>query len=106
MLPAERNPRIRRVEFGLRASGVRETPNPLRSGIHSRGYLPHIKCEGARYFVTFRLADSLPREVLLKLESERAERRARFFAQQRARSQYGTAVALDERLEGIDRDFQ
>jgi REP element-mobilizing transposase RayT len=34
-----------------------------RNGWHSRGYLPHLKREGAAYFVTFRLADSLPREV-------------------------------------------
>ena len=40
-----------------------------------RGYLPHV--EGARrvYFVTFRLADSLPREVLDELREERRLRR-------------------------------
>ena len=40
--------------------------HPTRSGagVHSRGYLPHVKREGASYFVTFRLADSLPKEVL------------------------------------------
>jgi REP element-mobilizing transposase RayT len=37
---------------------------------HYRGYLPHIVKPGASYFVTFRLADSLPREVLAKLEAE------------------------------------
>jgi hypothetical protein len=37
---------------------------------HTRGYLPHIVKPGATYFVTFRLADSLPREVLAKLEAE------------------------------------
>lgn len=51
-----------------------EAANPYRSGIHTRGYLPHVKREGATYFVTFRLADSLPKEVLLKFEREKAER--------------------------------
>jgi REP element-mobilizing transposase RayT len=39
-------------------------------GFHERGYLPHLKREGADYFVTFRLADSLPREALDRLEVE------------------------------------
>lgn len=43
----------------------------LRSGFHTRGYLPHIKVEGATYFVTFRLADSLPQSVLAQIEEER-----------------------------------
>jgi REP element-mobilizing transposase RayT len=59
----------------LRTTGIKEpAPNPLRSGVHSRGYLPHVKREGASYFVTFRLADALPREVLLRFEGQRAER--------------------------------
>jgi len=33
------------------------------NGWHSRGYLPHLKRAGATYFVTFRQADSLPREA-------------------------------------------
>jgi hypothetical protein len=37
---------------------------------HSRGYLPHYVKDGALYFVTFRLADSLPKSVLIKLEDE------------------------------------
>src|SRR5215469_13937592 len=35
----------------------------LKSGLHSRGVLPHLKSEGASYFVTFRLAGTLPRDV-------------------------------------------
>ena len=74
MKPDEPNPGLERVKFQLRADGVPdETPNPLRSGIHSRGYLPHVKREGASYFVTFRLVDSLPKEVLLRFEQEHAE---------------------------------
>jgi REP element-mobilizing transposase RayT len=43
----------------------------LVSGLHARGTLPHLKREGASYFVTFRLADTLAREVLLQLKRER-----------------------------------
>jgi REP element-mobilizing transposase RayT len=46
-------------------------PNRLVSGFHSRGALPHLKQEGATYFVTFRLNDTLPRKVLLQLKQER-----------------------------------
>src|SRR5438093_12494491 len=81
MQPGGPNPDIERVRFSLRADGVKpDTPNKLRSGIHSRGYLPHVKREGASYFVTFRLADSLPQEVLMKFQAERAERLRRLFA--------------------------
>ena len=36
-------------------------------------YLPHWSQEGATYFVTFRLGDSLPRDVVVRLKTERAE---------------------------------
>jgi REP element-mobilizing transposase RayT len=74
MNPNEPSRGLERLRFQLRAEGIPDLPpNPLRSGIHSRGYLPHVKREGASYFVTFRLADSLPKEVLLRFEYERAE---------------------------------
>jgi REP element-mobilizing transposase RayT len=74
MNQSESNSGLDRVKFVLRGAGVPEQrPNPLRSGIHSRGYLPHVKHEGASYFVTFRLADSLPQEVLLRFKAEQAE---------------------------------
>jgi hypothetical protein len=40
----------------------RPVPDPRRlvDGLHARGKLPHIKREGVAYFITFRLADSLP----------------------------------------------
>ena len=76
--PDEPNFGLERTRHQMRASGTNEGPgaklSPLRSGIHTRGYLPHVKREGSSYFVTFRLADSLPKEVLLGFESERAER--------------------------------
>ena len=43
----------------------------LLTGYHTRGYLPHLKVEGGTYWVTLRLHDSLPQEVLNKLEDER-----------------------------------
>ncbi|HXN51581.1 MAG TPA: transposase [Candidatus Acidoferrum sp.] len=39
-------------------------------GWHSRGYLPHFESPEATQHVTFHLADSLPKSVLLRLESE------------------------------------
>ncbi len=45
--------------------------NKLIAGFHSRGTLPHLKREGSAYFVTFRLAGTLPQELLIKLKHER-----------------------------------
>ena len=39
--------------------------------IHDRGRLPHWEKDSATYFLTFRLADSLPKSVLDRIESER-----------------------------------
>ncbi|MBI3987652.1 MAG: transposase [Lentisphaerae bacterium] len=39
-------------------------------GWHSRGYLPHYDSDVTTQHVTFHLADSLPREVVLRLEEE------------------------------------
>lgn len=47
------------------------SPNPLVAGLHFRGKLPHLKKEGAAYFVTFRLADSLPAHEVARLKHER-----------------------------------
>src|SRR5580765_5193816 len=76
MFPNEPNARLDRVKYHLRATGVKpdQQQNTLRSGIHDRGYLPHVKREGASYFVTFRLDDSLPKEKLLCFLGEKAER--------------------------------
>lgn len=106
MFPPEKSPQLKRVEYELRSTGVKpEAANPLRSGIHTRGFLPHVKREGARYFVTFRLADSLPKEVLLKYQSERAERLRCFHAQQDAPRKLGTKVPATETLDDIERDY-
>jgi type I restriction enzyme R subunit/putative DNA methylase len=65
------------------------------NGWHSRGYLPHLKREGAAYFVTFRLADSLPREV----RDQMAERL-------RARGLADEAGGVDEKEEAVRRAAQ
>lgn len=46
-------------------------PDPLASGFHTRNVLPHLKREGGTYFVTFRLAGTLPAELLQRLKRER-----------------------------------
>ena len=94
------NPGLERTRHQLRATGAKdEIQNPLRSGIHTRGYLPHVKREGASYFVTFRLADSLPKAVLLNFEREKAKRlrRLRHFKSRRE--------DVNDSEEEIARDF-
>ncbi len=49
----------------------------LTQGIHSRGYLPHLKAEAGVYFVTFRLADSLPAPILGQLDEIPEEQRSK-----------------------------
>jgi REP element-mobilizing transposase RayT len=56
----------------MNSSSPKSNPSRLAAGFHSRGVLPHVKREGASYFVTFRLAGTLPKDVLTKFKSERA----------------------------------
>jgi putative transposase len=46
--------------------------NPFAPVQHTRNRLPHQQQEGATYFVTFRLADSLPDELMKRWSAERA----------------------------------
>ncbi|HZR17476.1 MAG TPA: transposase [Verrucomicrobiae bacterium] len=48
-----------------------DKPGSLTSGFHFRGVLPHLKREGGTYFITFRLAGTLPSMVLLQFRQER-----------------------------------
>jgi putative transposase len=106
MRPAEPNPNLDRVRYELRATGVKpEAANPLRSGIHNRGYLPHVKREGAVYFVTMRLADSLPKEVLTKFLGEKAERLRRLEIERAHQEKTGKTQAPGETEEAINRDY-
>jgi len=58
-------------------------PSPLLAGFHSRDHLPHLKREGGSYFVTFRLAGTLPPAVLLQFKQEREQILAQAFAARR-----------------------
>ncbi|HEY5911016.1 MAG TPA: transposase [Verrucomicrobiae bacterium] len=64
-----------------------------------------MKREGARYFVTFRLADSLPEDLLLKLQEERAVRQRAYHVQEEAARKLGTTPPEPSVLEGIERDY-
>jgi putative transposase len=55
----------------MKSKSARDSRRHLVSGLHHRDHLPHLKREGGSYFVTFRLAGTLPREVLLQLKQER-----------------------------------
>jgi len=46
-------------------------PQSARGWIPFRGVLPHLKKEGGTYFITFRQAGTLPKEVLLRFKHER-----------------------------------
>lgn len=106
MFPKKANPKIERVEFALRTTGVDPSEaNPLRGGTHTRGYLPHVKREGASYFVTFRLADSLPREVLLKFQQERADRLQRLPAKEYGSATKPPAADSSDSEDEINRDY-
>ena len=70
---------------------------------HSRGFLPHFDAEGLTQFITFRLADSMPQNVLDKwrLELEQNEitdadfrRRIEHYLDQN----YGAGYLRDERI--------
>jgi REP element-mobilizing transposase RayT len=43
------------------------------NGWHSRGYLPHFDGEEVTQFITFRLSDSMPQDILTKWRAELTE---------------------------------
>ncbi len=43
----------------------------ISGSVRSRGYLPHLETQHPVYFVTFRLADSLPQQLLARLRAQR-----------------------------------
>ena len=56
--------------MAMRTKVLGQGEKSLEAGFHTRGFLPHIKKEGASYFVTFRLAGTLPQNVLLQFKTE------------------------------------
>ncbi len=61
----------------LGSAGDPPASQSLIQGIHNRGYLPHLKAAGGNYFVTFRLADSLPAPILRQLDEVPEEQRSK-----------------------------
>jgi REP element-mobilizing transposase RayT len=82
----------RKKEMGNEAEVGEESAHP-----RDRGYLPHWERLGALYFVTFRLADALPQQVLA---SYKAERQALL-----AQAQAGGRILSIQERERLDRLF-
>jgi REP element-mobilizing transposase RayT len=61
---------VKQSRSRLEAGATRKKPRAI-SATRSRGYLPHWEGEHPIYFVTFRLADSLPRSLVLQLRRHR-----------------------------------
>ncbi|MBI5093646.1 MAG: transposase [Candidatus Hydrogenedentes bacterium] len=58
----------------FRVSSKASPPNsPTGVTLRTRGYLPHVEAPGGIYFITARLADSLPASVLAELKAKREE---------------------------------
>ena len=66
-------------------------PSPRVTGRYNRGYLPHVRAQGRSYFVTFRLVDTLPQEVLRQHLTEREE----LLAKARSSWRYGDITPED-----------
>ncbi len=81
--------------------GVAQT-STLRTGWHGRGYLPHLKAEGGTYFVTFRLADTLPKSVLEQIEQERDALERRWLTERGALTETETKRLDNLRSERIE----
>ena len=52
-------------------AGATKKASRIMGATRSRGYLPHREGKHPIYFVTFRLVDSLPRDLVLQLRRER-----------------------------------
>ncbi len=62
---------LRKGSAAVSAAGAEASR--LRFGevtIRNRGRLPHWEVDSGLYFITFRLADSLPKHVLAEIESK------------------------------------
>jgi|GEM_PF-3198 len=65
------SPATRSAGVSPASSGASSPRPPITK--HNRGYLPHWLREGATYFVTFRIAGSLPDNVLRELAIEKQQ---------------------------------
>jgi putative DNA methylase len=80
-------------------------PRDFRQGWHNRGYLPHFDGGELAQFITFRLYDSLPREVLIRWKDElKLEKSAEFESVMRRRADasldhgHGHCYLRDQRI--------
>lgn len=74
-------------------------------GWHTRGYLPHLDGEEFAQFITFRLADSMPREVLDRWRNEAtADSLFRRRVETYLDSGYGHCWLRDERIAQMVQD--
>ena len=81
----------------MRHDNFIRTPRYVR--IRTRGYLPHWQVDEAIYFVTFRLKDSLPRDVILKLKQEREHLLRNAISSDRAKLDQVFSIRLDHYLD-------
>ena len=71
MIPKNRPSDALDRSAGVPPALLGETSRRNEVKIRNRGHLPHWEREAGTYFITFRLADSLPQSVLRKISSER-----------------------------------
>jgi putative DNA methylase len=90
-------------------SSMRVPTKPRGGRMHTRGYLPHVDGEGLTQFITFRLADSMPQDLLEKWRSELesgeitdVDMRKRI--EQFLDSGYGSCCLRDRRVAEVIRD--
>jgi putative DNA methylase len=88
---------------------MRVPTKPRGGRMHTRGYLPHVDGEGLTQFITFRLADSMPQDLLEKWRSELesgeitdVDMRKRI--EQFLDSGYGSCCLRDRRVAEVIRD--
>ena len=77
--------------------------------MHTRGYLPHVNAVGLTQFITFRLADSMPQNLLNAWRSELeageiTDADVRKKIEQFLDSGYGSCCLLDRRVSVVIRD--
>ncbi len=77
------------------------TPRSLQGSTHSRGYLLHVDGPNAIQFITIRLADSLPDEVVRRIRALRSTRDRRRSIEASLDQSFGSCVLSDPRCASI-----
>ena len=71
-----------------------------------RRNLPHWQPEGAICFITFRLANSLPLQIMQQLQEERQRERAAIHAKFRGAEQRNQLYTLDKKFTTVHLVYQ